>query len=192
MKVSLKIKNNLPSPIAKSDHPHLIPFLSLKRKCEAHENQKAHPPPKVSLSWPPPKLEPPHGVPKTEGNHLTDNIHAVTTRPLVDVGVPVGENKEKYNPKHLQQFQSLPLKWAKEEAYIRGPHIQLKAHFVPTTLMFDPTVKDFGKLSPEEKMKIFEMAGKASVLVLTLVYRDGTTQLDPEQVSTPPVRTLHS
>lgn len=188
------MKNNLPSPIAQSDHPHLIPVLSLKRKCEAHENQKAHPPPKVSLSWPSPnpKFEPPHGVPKTEVSHLTDNIHAVTTRPLVDVGAPVGENKGKFHPKHLQQFQSLPLKWAKEEAYIRGPHIQLKAHFLPTTLMFDPRVKDFGKLSPEEKMKIFEMARKASVLVLTLVYGDGTTQLDPEQVSTAPLRTLHS
>uniref|UniRef100_H3D8M0 DNA-directed DNA polymerase n=1 Tax=Tetraodon nigroviridis TaxID=99883 RepID=H3D8M0_TETNG len=37
------------------------------------------------------------------------------------------------------------------------------------------------------KMKISEMTKKARVLVLTLVYRDGTTQLDPEQKTTPPV-----
>lgn len=103
-------------------------------------------------------------------------IHGVTTQSLANVGVVAGENKEKYNPKQLQQLQSLPLKQAKEDAYVR-------AHFLPTTLMFDPRVKDFGKLNSEEKMEIFEMARKASVLVLTLVYRDGSTQLDPEQVS---------
>uniref|UniRef100_A0A674PDL6 DNA-directed DNA polymerase n=1 Tax=Takifugu rubripes TaxID=31033 RepID=A0A674PDL6_TAKRU len=173
---------NLPSPTAETYHPHLIPFLSLKRKREVHENHKAQPPPKVCLTWPPPKWKPPHRVLKREVNNLADSIHGITTQSLANVGVVTGENKEKYNPKQLQQLQALPLKQAKEEAYVRGPHIQLKAHFLPTTLMFDPRVKDFEKLNTEEKMEIFEMARKASVLVLTLVYRDGSTQLDPEQV----------
>lgn len=182
MNASMKMKNtNQPSPIAEPYHPHLISFLSLKRKCEVHENDKAQPPPKVCLTWPRPKWEPPHRVPKSEVNNLAVSIHGVTTQSLANVGVVAGENKEKYNPK--QQLQSLPLKQDKEESYVRGPHIQLKAHFLPTTLMFDPRVKDFGKLNSEEKMEIFEMARKASVLVLTLVYRDGSTQLDPEQVS---------
>eukprot|EP00066_Takifugu_rubripes_P028942 XP_011618208.1 PREDICTED: DNA polymerase nu isoform X2 [Takifugu rubripes] len=185
---SLKMKNtNLPSPTAETYHPHLIPFLSLKRKREVHENHKAQPPPNVCLTWPPPKWKPPHRVLKREVNNLADSIHGTTTQSLANVGVVTGENKEKYNPKQLQQLQALPLKQAKEEAYVRGPHIQLKAHFLPTTLMFDPRVKDFEKLNTEEKMEIFEMARKASVLVLTLVYRDGSTQLDPEQKTTPPV-----
>lgn len=190
MKASLKMKNtNLPSPTAQPYHPHLIPFLSLKRKCEVHENHKAQPPPKVCLTRPPPKWEPPHRVPNPD--NLADSIHAVTPQSLANLGVVAGENKEKYNPKHLQQLQSLSLKQATEEAYVRGPHSQLKAHFLPTTLMFDPRVKDFGKLNSEEKIEVFEMARKASVLVLTLVYRDGTTQLDPEQVSKELVRPLH-
>lgn len=122
---------------------------------------------------------------------MTDNVHAVTTRSLEDE-VLVGENKEQYNQKQIQPFQSSatwrPLKQAKEEANVRGPHVHLTANFLPTTLMFDPRVKDFGKLNPEEKMEISKMARKARVLVLTLVYRDGTTQLDPEQVSRAPAR----
>lgn len=117
---------------------------------------------------------------------MTDNVHAVTTRSLEDE-VLVVENKEQYNQKEIQPFQSSAtwrqLKQAKEQANVRGPHVQLTANFLPTTLIFDPRVKDLGKLNPEEKMEISEMARKARVLVLTLVYRDGTTQLDPEQVS---------
>lgn len=122
---------------------------------------------------------------------MTDNVRAVTTRSL-EVGVLVGENKEQYNPKQIQPFQSSatwqPLKEPEEEANVRGPRVQLPANFLPTTLMFDPRVKDFGKLNPGEKMDVAEMAKKARVLVLTLVYRDGTTQLDPEQVSRAPER----
>ncbi|XP_041636065.1 DNA polymerase nu [Cheilinus undulatus] len=54
-------------------------------------------------------------------------------------------------------------------------------------LTSDPRVKDSGKMNSEERMQILEDAGKAKVLALTLVYRDGTTQLDPEQKLTPPV-----
>ncbi|XP_041821653.1 DNA polymerase nu [Chelmon rostratus] len=65
------------------------------------------------------------------------------------------------------------------------PQNQSKAVCLTATLTSDPRVKDSGKLDPDEKMKILEKAGKAMVLVLTLVYQDGTTQLDPEQKLTP-------
>lgn len=115
-----------------------------------------------------------------------NSIHAVTTQSL-EVDALVGKMKEQYHPKRVQPLQSSaawqPPKQAKEEADVGGPHVQLTASFLPTTLMSDPRVKDFGKLNPEEKIEISELARKARVLVLTLVYRDGTTQLDPEQVS---------
>ncbi|KAM9425715.1 DNA polymerase nu [Pholidichthys leucotaenia] len=43
------------------------------------------------------------------------------------------------------------------------------------------------KLEPDEKVHMLEKIGQAKVLVLTMVYQDGTTQLDPEQKLTPPV-----
>ncbi|XP_076581726.1 DNA polymerase nu [Chaetodon auriga] len=64
---------------------------------------------------------------------------------------------------------------------------QSKAGCLTATLTSDPRVKDSGKLNPDEKMQMLERAEKAKVLVLTLVYQDGTTQLDPEQKLTPPV-----
>lgn len=177
---------NMPAPTAQWYPPQLIPSFSSKRKREIHENHKAQPPQKVCLPRLPPKWEPPRHVSKTSVNKLISNIHAVTTQSL-EVDALVGKIKERYNPKQVQPLQSSatwqPLKQAKEETNVRGPHVQLTANFLPTTLMSDPRVKDFGKLNPEEKIEILELARKARVLVLTLVYRDGTTQLDPEQVS---------
>jgi len=60
---------------------------------------------------------------------------------------------------------------------------QSKAGCLTATLTSDPRVKDSWKMNPDEKMQMLERAGKTKALVLTLVYRDGTTQLDPEQVS---------
>uniref|UniRef100_A0AAQ5Z1Z5 DNA-directed DNA polymerase family A palm domain-containing protein n=1 Tax=Amphiprion ocellaris TaxID=80972 RepID=A0AAQ5Z1Z5_AMPOC len=66
-------------------------------------------------------------------------------------------------------------------------HTQSKAGCLVATLTSDSRVKDSGKLNPEEKMQMLEKARQAKVLVLTMVYRDGTTQLDPEQKLTPPM-----
>ncbi|KAL0970169.1 hypothetical protein UPYG_G00238310 [Umbra pygmaea] len=49
----------------------------------------------------------------------------------------------------------------------------------------DPRVKDAGRLSVEERVVVLEEARQASALVLTMVYQDGTTQMDPEQKLVP-------
>ncbi|KAE8279210.1 DNA polymerase nu [Larimichthys crocea] len=67
------------------------------------------------------------------------------------------------------------------------PQNQPKASCLSATLTSDARIKDSGKLNPGEKMEMLEKAGKAKALVLTLVYQDGTTQLDPEQKLGPPV-----
>lgn len=74
-------------------------------------------------------------------------------------------------------------KTSHEEAHGGEPHNQSKASYLTATLTSDPRVKDCGKLNPDEKMEMLEKARNAKALVLTLAYRDGTTQLDPEQVS---------
>lgn len=60
---------------------------------------------------------------------------------------------------------------------------QSKASCLTAALTSDPRVEDSGRLNQDEKMQMLEKAGKAKALVLTLVHRDGTTQLDSEQVS---------
>uniref|UniRef100_W5KC02 DNA-directed DNA polymerase n=1 Tax=Astyanax mexicanus TaxID=7994 RepID=W5KC02_ASTMX len=54
-------------------------------------------------------------------------------------------------------------------------------------LTCDSRVCDASRLSPEEKMGVLEEAGRARALVVTMVYQDGTTQLEPEQKATPAV-----
>lgn len=63
------------------------------------------------------------------------------------------------------------------------PRNQRTASCLTATLASDPRVKDCGKMNPDEKMEMLEKARRAKLLVLTAVYRDGTTQLDPEQVT---------
>lgn len=62
------------------------------------------------------------------------------------------------------------------------PQNQSKTGSHPTSLTSDSRVKDSAQLTPEEKLEILEEAEGAKVVLLTLVFRDGTTQLDPEQV----------
>lgn len=49
-------------------------------------------------------------------------------------------------------------------------------------LISDPRVCDTSRLSQEERVCVLEEAVRARALVVTMVYQDGTTQLDPEQV----------
>uniref|UniRef100_A0A3P9D0I7 DNA-directed DNA polymerase family A palm domain-containing protein n=1 Tax=Maylandia zebra TaxID=106582 RepID=A0A3P9D0I7_9CICH len=64
------------------------------------------------------------------------------------------------------------------------PPTQSKAGCLAASLTCDPRVKYSGKLKPDEKVQMLEIAGQAKVLVLTMVYQDGSTQLDAEQVRT--------
>ncbi|XP_026122718.1 DNA polymerase nu isoform X2 [Carassius auratus] len=50
------------------------------------------------------------------------------------------------------------------------------------SLTSDHRVCDTGHLSQEERQCLLEEAGKVKAFVVTMVYQDGTTQLDPEQL----------
>lgn len=50
------------------------------------------------------------------------------------------------------------------------------------SLTSDPRVCDTGCLSQEERKCLLEEAGKVKAFVVTMVFQDGTIQLDPEQV----------
>ncbi|KAJ3585004.1 hypothetical protein NHX12_013727 [Muraenolepis orangiensis] len=51
----------------------------------------------------------------------------------------------------------------------------------------DPGVKDVGRMSSEERAGLLRAVGQARATALTMVYQDGSTQLDPEQNPIPPV-----
>ncbi|XP_068443598.1 uncharacterized protein [Clinocottus analis] len=101
---------------------------------------------------------------------------SVTGQPLKHKRAKCGPDQEINGPKIFH-----------EEADANAPQNYSKAGCLTATLASDPRVKDSWKMNPDEKMQTLERAGKTEVLVLTLVYRDGTTQLDPEQKLTPEV-----
>lgn len=61
-----------------------------------------------------------------------------------------------------------------------------------TTLISDPRIKDSGKLNSDERMQLLEEVLEAKTVVLTMMYQDGTTQLDLEQVSNVMGRKINS
>lgn len=134
--------------------------------------------------------------------------------PSIEIGLDLEEHKDHNSSKQNKQIQQveekesissmtcqlLKRKQKKCGSYQRvsgpkrphhgEPYCHSKANYYPTTLTSDPRVKDCGKLNSDEKMEILESSRRAKALVLTLVYQDGTTQLDPEQVSIPGSRSL--
>lgn len=59
---------------------------------------------------------------------------------------------------------------------------QSKAGSLTSGLTSDPRVTDSSKLTREQMDYFLKRTGQSEALVLTMVHRDGTTQLDPEQV----------
>ncbi|XP_047242292.1 uncharacterized protein LOC124880916 isoform X4 [Girardinichthys multiradiatus] len=64
---------------------------------------------------------------------------------------------------------------------------QSKTGLQPAALASDARVKDSGKLNSEERVQMLEEVWQAEVVVVTMMFRDGTTQLDAEQKLTPSV-----
>lgn len=60
---------------------------------------------------------------------------------------------------------------------------QTKAFHSSAFLTSDPRVKDCGILNKDEQNAVLQNTKRAKAVMLTLVYRDGCSLLDPEQVS---------
>uniref|UniRef100_A0A3Q3E0B3 Polymerase (DNA directed) nu n=1 Tax=Labrus bergylta TaxID=56723 RepID=A0A3Q3E0B3_9LABR len=160
--------------------PPLIPSFALKWKHKVHHQEKAHQPPKIYLPRCHPKWEPPRS-----SQEKARDIHGLKECCESDSATckPPKSKRAKREPDQGKNSTKV------SHAQANGIELQnqSKAGCLTTSLTSDPRVKDSGRMNSEEKRQMLEEAGKAKALVLTLVYRDGTTQLDPEQKTTPPV-----
>uniref|UniRef100_A0A3P8PNT6 DNA-directed DNA polymerase family A palm domain-containing protein n=1 Tax=Astatotilapia calliptera TaxID=8154 RepID=A0A3P8PNT6_ASTCA len=206
-KENRKLKNSPSHPCMKLSFP-------LKRKREACQHENTDPPAKISLSRRPPKWEPPRSSQekpregrvresksarepqgKASPSHETRAASGACTH--LDASNPTQQNRQN---KMEKLSRELPGKQAACETnpttsgpkgfqkLVRNsePPTQSKAGCLAASLTCDPRVKYSGKLKPDEKVQMLEIAGQAKVLVLTMVYQDGSTQLDAEQKLTPP------
>lgn len=64
-----------------------------------------------------------------------------------------------------------------------GGKTQTKASYSSAFLTSDPRVKDCGMLNKKEQNELLQKTKAVKAIMLTMVYRDGTSLLDPEQVS---------
>ncbi|KAM3590202.1 uncharacterized protein V6R79_005780 [Siganus canaliculatus] len=200
-----------------SQHHLLIPSFSLKRKPETLQHRDDQRPPKIHLNkWEPPHFLKPKtsapelttsapdpqsevSVPQTTGAALETHKDSCTLKKNQQNQRRKSEESccdssqtsssvtsKQLKPKHRKCRSDQGLNGPKKPQP-GEPQNQSKASCLTTTLTSDPRVKDGGALDPDEKRRLLEKARKAKAVVLTLIYRDGTTQLDPEQKLPPPV-----
>uniref|UniRef100_A0A8C4EI90 DNA-directed DNA polymerase n=1 Tax=Dicentrarchus labrax TaxID=13489 RepID=A0A8C4EI90_DICLA len=163
----------------------------------------------IYLTRRPPKWEPPRYSQEKAGEGVNDRSH--------ETGIVLEVHKDPFAPEQTRQICQSKVQERSRKSSVtckpvkhkqakcvpdrgtNGPKVlnegpnggepqnQSKAGCLTAVLTSDIRVKDSEKMNPDEKMRMLEKARQAKALVLTLVYRDGTTQLDPEQKLTPPV-----
>ncbi|KAM8900468.1 LOW QUALITY PROTEIN: DNA polymerase nu [Spinachia spinachia] len=142
--------------------------------------------------------EPPQTQTQTEAGHsqktgIISGIHEDSYAAKLTPQIRQRKVKERCKPLKHKGDKHGPVKEIDEpkishkDAGGAEPLNQSKAGSLTSTLTSDPRVKDSGKMNPDEKLQTLERAKKAEALLLTLVYRDGTTQFDTEQKLTPEV-----
>ncbi|XP_028285604.1 DNA polymerase nu [Parambassis ranga] len=179
------------------------------RKHEVKQQKNANPSPKICQTWRPLKWKPPYlpqekageeggGVSGWKRSKLLDLASAAAQKlqreacPAHEPGVAPGVHEGEHFPQPPAKHKIDPSTKRPRSSY-EGVNThseyqsQSNAGSGTTTLTSDPRVKDSGKLNLDEKMQLLEKTGRAKVLVLTMVYRDGTTQLDPEPKLLSPV-----
>lgn len=185
-------------------HPQTSLFL-LKRKHEVNQQQNANPFPKICQRWRASKWKPPYlsqekageggGVGVWKRSKLLELTSAAAQKrqseacPAQEPGGASGVHEGEHFPQPTAKHKIEPSTNRPRSSYEGvNTHSELQsqsnAGSVYTTLTSDPRVMDSGKLNLDEKMQLLEKTAQANVLVLTMVYRDGTTQLDSEPVST--------
>ncbi|XP_047675713.1 DNA polymerase nu [Tachysurus fulvidraco] len=92
-------------------------------------------------------------------------------------------------PKSAQQKQSAlePNEQIHVERVMGADKTSEQDHKCTLALISDPRVCDASRLSHQQRTRVLEEAEETRALVATMVYQDGTTQLDPEQKCPPAV-----
>jgi len=180
---------HLPPAQSQSRHPLLTPKFPPKRKLDVLQSRHADPPPKIYQTRRPPRETPGFSQERaTEGEAVSGLSRGVFNPALAQEPPPkisCCETGEVFEVR--AESQTNGPEGFHEVVKSNEPQSQFQTGWLPASLIFDARVKDSGKLNPEERTQMLERAGEAKVLVLTMVYRDGTTQLDPEQVSRAPL-----
>ncbi|XP_045081492.1 DNA polymerase nu isoform X1 [Coregonus clupeaformis] len=176
-------------------HPDLTPAFSLDPRTKTKTLHKTEGTKGVSLTPNPPHrppanpVRPRQGVPMGERGLESTRDHSSSDTPQHRSSKTPKPPKPKQTRPGPNQGQLTPETEPEVGSGAGDPQAQSNQSkaCLTTAMISDPRVRDAGKLSPEERGKVLEEAGQASALVLTMVYQDGTTQMDSEQKLSPSV-----
>uniref|UniRef100_A0A8C7SY20 Polymerase (DNA directed) nu n=1 Tax=Oncorhynchus mykiss TaxID=8022 RepID=A0A8C7SY20_ONCMY len=176
-------------------HPDLTPAFSLDPRAKTKTLHKTEGTKSVALIPNPPHrppanpVRPRQGVPMGERGLESTRDHSSSDTPQHRSSKTPKPPKPKRAKPGPNQCQLTPETEPEGGSGAGDPRAQSNQSKIclTTAMISDPRVRDAGKLSPEERGRVLEEAGQASALVLTMVYQDGTTQMDPEQKLSPSV-----
>ncbi|XP_064877209.1 DNA polymerase nu [Oncorhynchus nerka] len=175
--------------------PDLTPAFSLDPRAKTKTFHKTEGTKSVALTPNPPHrppanpVRPKQGVPMGERGLESTRDHSSSDTPQhrsSKTPKPPKPKRAKPGPNQCQLTPETEPEGGSGAGDPRAQSNQSKT-CLTTAMISDPRVRDAGKLSPEERARVLEEAGQASALVLTMVYQDGTTQMDPEQKLSPSV-----
>ncbi|KAK7910326.1 hypothetical protein WMY93_015010 [Mugilogobius chulae] len=182
------------SLISTSKLPHrspLKPSFTLKRKYEAPQPQTVSDISSISAPTKrPQKWEPPRSSQEQKRDAKTKTYHNKMAK--LSEKKRNEEIKLCSNPKPSSCVTKVN-KQGPEEVQLDPNQKEFRNQSKPklgsltSSLTSDPRVTDACKMSQDDMDSVINKAKQSEALVLTLVFRDGTTQLDPEQKQTPPV-----
>ncbi|XP_031687209.1 uncharacterized protein LOC109896486 [Oncorhynchus kisutch] len=176
-------------------HPDLTPAFSLDPRAKTKTLHKTEGTKSVALTTNTPHrppanpVRPRQGVPMGERGLESTRDHSSSDTPQhrsSKTPKPPKPKRAKPGPNQSQLTPETEPEGGSGAGDSRTQSNQSKT-CLTTAMISDPRVRDAGKLSPEERGRVLEEAGQASALVLTMVYQDGTTQMDPEQKLSPSV-----
>ncbi|XP_055792997.1 DNA polymerase nu [Salvelinus fontinalis] len=176
-------------------HPALTPAFSLDPRAKTKTLHKTEGTKSVALTPNPPHRPPANSVRPRQGVTMGERGLELT-RDHSSSDTPQHRSSKNPKPPKLKrakpgpnQGQLTPETEPEGGSGAGDPQAQSNQSktCLTTAMISDPRVRDAGKLSPEERGRVLEEAGQASALVLTMVYQDGTTQMDPEQKLSPSV-----
>ncbi|KAM9406208.1 DNA polymerase nu [Salvelinus alpinus] len=176
-------------------HPALTPAFSLDPRAKTKTLHKTEGTKSVALTPNPPHRPPANSVRPRQG--VTKGERGLeSTRDHSSSDTPQHRSSKTPKPPKLKRAKPGPNQGqltpeTEPEGESGAGDLQAQSNqsktCLTTAMISDPRVRDAGKLSPEERGRVLEEAGQASALVLTMVYQDGTTQMDPEQKLSPSV-----
>ncbi|XP_066537770.1 DNA polymerase nu isoform X2 [Hoplias malabaricus] len=156
--------------------------------------------PRISNPLPLPSTSHPHTIhpyktQDTQPFNQQKELQSINKRPVPTVDFQIelkkqGQNESSHSDVPRSSKKKCSASEKNDQMYLegdKGADVTSASSKLTLALTSDVRICDASRLPREERVRVLEEAGRARALVISMVYENGTTQLDPEQKPPPAV-----